>query len=708
MKISRAVILLLMTVMIVGSLSFPTRATSTQIFSTVLASRTGGGSQSSSHVVPPVMISGNGETVIFAAQGDDLSANDSNGQTDIYAKDIATGTLDLISINTLGSSSSVQTNQASVSDDGRFVAFASFADDLVDNDTNNKVDIFLRDRQAGTTTLVSVSTGGSQGNNHSQEPHISGDGRYIVFKSSATNLVTFPTLNTSESIFIYDTQTGDTELISISTTGTDSNGGSQLPSVSDDGNYVAFSSSSSNLIASDTNNANDLFVRNRSAGTTQRVSLDKNNNELIYCGCIQSKISGDGNVVAFTTGEALAATDTNSKSDAYVRDISEGSTELVSQNSGILGNDNSSGTDISDDGRFVVFLSSATNLVSEDTNSTSDILVADRLHDSVTRVNLSDSGAQANGVSHSATISDSGLKIAYASQATNLVVSDTNGMQDVFITTLQPEDDLPPIIGTTEWQANPVTVGTDTSFFTTVIDDASGVAAGEYFIGNDPGIGSGTVLSWDGNNLNSDLFGANLEPGVYDIGIRAQDNAGNWSATQTEYLVVFDPAGPGYIVGQQKVTPGAGDTLPWISTDSKDFATFGFNVEFTDTGTVDPSSEFSFSYVEKGNCNSPNTPDCRTFILSTASFNWLAIGGTANSEGTFQGSGNLDVDGVISEVTFRIEAIDGNQLTPSVNDSFELNIWPASSSLQNPSLYQVSADFSPGTGNANGAIQIKN
>ncbi len=269
-------------------------------------------------------------------------------------------------------------------------------------------------------------------------------------------------------------------------------------------------------------------------------------------------------------------------------------------------------------------------------------------------------------------------------------------------------DKTAPIVGAPAWTANPVTLGNDTSFVVTANDNLSGVEAGEYFIGTDPGVGSATVLSWDGTYLSSGQFGANLQPGVYNVGIRAQDAAGNWSSTTTVYLVVFNPSGPGYIVGQQNMTPTSSDTLPWISSSTKDFATFGFNVKFNPNGTVDPTSSFSFNYDEKGNCGTANTPACHTFDLEATSFDWLGIGGTSDSQGTFQGTATLTINGSPQTVLFRVEAVDGNQLTPTESDSFALKIYTQGSDPQTATpLYQVSADFTPHTGNANGGVQVK-
>ena len=162
-----------------------------------------------------------------------------------------------------------------VSADGRVVAFASYAANLVAGDTNDTIDVFVHDRQSGVTTRVSVGSDGAQGNAISEAPALSADGRYVAFESAASTLVPGDTNGTID-VFVHDRVTGTTSRESIATDGSPTVGfgaASQHPSLSADGRFVAFASSSSALVAGDTNNTTDIFVRDRSTGTTTRVSM---------------------------------------------------------------------------------------------------------------------------------------------------------------------------------------------------------------------------------------------------------------------------------------------------------------------------------------------------------------------------------------------------------------------------------------------------
>ena len=163
---------------------------------------------------------------------------------------------------------------SAISGDGRFVAFVSAATNLVTGDNNNAADIFVRDRQAGTTTRVSVTSTGGQANGASSDPAISADGRYVAFVSRATNLVAGDT-NGVRDVFVHDRQTGATTRISVNSSENQGNAESLAPSLSADGRYVAFASSASNLVTGDTNSTSDVFVRDRQAGTTTRVSVEQ-------------------------------------------------------------------------------------------------------------------------------------------------------------------------------------------------------------------------------------------------------------------------------------------------------------------------------------------------------------------------------------------------------------------------------------------------
>ena len=261
----------------------------------------------------------------------------------------------------------------SISADGRFVAFASNASDLVPGDTNGADDVFVHDRQTGTTERVSVDTAGNQGNSHSGRiggglgaVSLSADGRIVAFVSTATNL----TPEGQRGIFVHDRGTRVTEWVIATYT-------SRL-SLSADGRFVAFDSSAPDLVAGDTNNNPDVFVHDRHTRTTERVSVDSAGTQGIG-ESLGALLSADGRLVAFVSSANNLVPGDTGWMDVFVHDRQTRATERVSvDNAGTQGNGYSSYADISADGRFVAFLSWASNLAPGDTNRAGDVFVHDR------------------------------------------------------------------------------------------------------------------------------------------------------------------------------------------------------------------------------------------------------------------------------------------------------------------------------------------
>ena len=164
-----------------------------------------------------------------------------------------------VSVRTNGKQGDGDSYDPSISSDGRYVAFESLATNLVNKDTNLAYDIFVHDRETGETRRVSVRTNGKQGDNHSHDPSISSDGRYVAFRSWATNLVNNDT-NVKCDIFVHDRETGETRRVSVRTNGKQGDGSSYDSSISSDGHYVAFYSFAPNLVNGDTNGVRDIFV----------------------------------------------------------------------------------------------------------------------------------------------------------------------------------------------------------------------------------------------------------------------------------------------------------------------------------------------------------------------------------------------------------------------------------------------------------------
>ncbi len=288
-----------------------------------------------------------------------------------------------------------------ISADGRFVAFFSVASNLVPGDTNGVRDVFVYDRQTDTTQRVSVASSGAQGNGASNAPKISADGRYVTFQSDASNLVPGDT-NGMTDVFVYDRQLNTTECVSLAVDGTTGYGKSSVGGISADGRYVAFSSDANNLVLNDANGMSDVFVFDRQTHTMERVG-----DGIV---AVQPDISADGRYVSFSSG------------DVFVYDRDNHLFERVSLASdGTQANGESQGGKISADGRYVTFLSLATNLVPGDTNGTSDNFVYDRQTHTTERVSLASDGTQTNMTSFAGSISADGRYVAFHSMATNLV-----------------------------------------------------------------------------------------------------------------------------------------------------------------------------------------------------------------------------------------------------------------------------------------------
>jgi Tol biopolymer transport system component len=346
------------------------------------------------------------------------------------------------------SSGGLQGNSASygaaVSADGRFIAFESFASNLVTGDTNNRFDIFVHDRQSASTTRVSVSSSGSQANGSSQFSHISSDARIVAFRSCASNLVPDDTSFYCD-VFAHDRQTGATTLIDVNTAGVQANLGAGSLDLSADGRFVAFDSEATNLVEGDTNHVTDVFVRGLQTGITTRVSVSSSGKQANYNSFFPS-ISADGRFVAFDSfASNLVAGDTNGRRDVFVHDLQTGRTTRVSVNSegGQAVEGTSERPAISDDGRWIAYSSSTSNLVPEDTNiclggtsvpgTCPDIFVHDRQTGVTARVSVDSAGNQSDSWSFDPTISPEGRFVAWRSTASNLVPGDVNRSVDMFV-----------------------------------------------------------------------------------------------------------------------------------------------------------------------------------------------------------------------------------------------------------------------------------
>jgi Tol biopolymer transport system component len=348
-----------------------------------------------------------------------------------------------VSVSTAGVAGDDDSIHAAVSGDGRYVAFVSRASTLIPGDTNGTSDVFVRDRVTGSTERVSVdsrgrqATGGEAGgvlDSNFGRPALSADGRYVAFVSSATNLVKGDRNNVPD-VFVRDRVAGTTERVSMAGRKTQANSDSSNPAITADGRFVAFSSFADNLVPGDTNFTSDVFVVDRASGSPapERVSLSNAGGQAENSSDVPS-ISADGRYVAFASAaDTLVPGDNDGASDVFVRDRVAGTTAGISVAPTPGFGNTSTSPAITPDGRFVAFSSWEPDLVLGDANNSFDIFVRDRVTGALERVSLNDAGVEGDDWSLGPAISSDGRLVAFSSLAKNLVVGDNNFEFDVFV-----------------------------------------------------------------------------------------------------------------------------------------------------------------------------------------------------------------------------------------------------------------------------------
>jgi hypothetical protein len=383
-------------------------------------------------------ISANGRFVAFDSTHSNLVAGDTNHLRDVFVRDLLTGRTERVSVSSGGKQANAESDANGISADGRFVVFESRAWNLVPHPSDsNGWEVFVRDRLKGTTKQVSVSSSGKRANDWSVDAAISANGRFVAFDSYASNLVPGEP-NGGRDVYVRDLQTGTTERVSVSSSGTPGNDTSYLDGISADGRFVVFSSWATNLVPGDTNRQMDVFVRDRLMGTTERVSVG-NGGQQASGQSDYGVISNDGRFIAFASNAPnLVPGNATSSWNVFVHDNSTDTTELVSVGSdGTETTGMSHSSAISADGRFVAFDSAASNLVAGDTNGKRDVFVRDLQTGTTQRVSVSSDGKQANNRSFLQAMSPDGRFVVFDSYASNLVPGDTHGKRNVFVRDLQ-------------------------------------------------------------------------------------------------------------------------------------------------------------------------------------------------------------------------------------------------------------------------------
>jgi|tagenome__1003787_1003787.scaffolds.fasta_scaffold20969016_2 uncharacterized repeat protein (TIGR01451 family) len=317
-------------------------------------------------------LSANGAKVAFWSSATNLDPADTDAAPDVYVKNLVTGDITLASTDD-GGAKAAGSLFPTLSADGNLVSFST--DSQLDSaDSDSLSDIYVKNLTTGDTTLVSITGTGTKSNGDSFNGNLSGDGTRVAFQSTATNLDAADA-DTAFDIYVKDLTSGDLVLASTKASGTKGNDVSQLPTLNGDGTRVAFRSTSTNLDSRDTDNLSDVYVKNLATGSLRLVSTDDSGQVKGNGDSLSPTISGDGNRVAFRSlSTNLDPGDSDAISDVYVKDISSGNLAVASTSSrGTKADHNSFWPSLSLHGTLLAFYSAATNLDAADTDTTTDV-----------------------------------------------------------------------------------------------------------------------------------------------------------------------------------------------------------------------------------------------------------------------------------------------------------------------------------------------
>ena len=424
-------------------------------------------------------ISADGRFVAFVSFAENLVPDDTNQATDVFVRDRLLGTTERVSVSSAGRQGDGNSGLLdlmggpSISADGRFVAFSSEATNLVTGDRNNNADVFVRDRQTGTTTRVSVATGGAEANAGGTEPAISRDGRVVAFVSFSDNLA--PDTNFTGDIYLHDRQTGTTELISKAFDGGNANSESFSPAVNADGRFVYYTSFASNLVAGDNEDGSvDAYLFDRQTGTTAAITQSPAG----FAHSSAAGISGDGRFLTFTTQDTTFVTpDANGFfEDAWLVDRVTGQRVLLSVNdAGVQGDDSTFAGAVSDDGNLVVLVSRATNYAGTP-QAQENVYVRDRAAGTTRIVSVGNDGLPGDFPSLQGTMTpDAGVFAFMSRSSTFQPESQSFFASDVWVRDTRPQADLS--VTKTD-SPDPVTVRSNVTYTVTVTNSGPATATG--------------------------------------------------------------------------------------------------------------------------------------------------------------------------------------------------------------------------------------
>ena len=411
------------------SVRFPTEADITTRISTGA-----GGAQADANSYAG-QFSADGRYVVFDSEASNLVAGDTNGRSDIFRKDLKTGEVVRLSTDADGSQLASSSYKGWVSGDGRYLTFESDASNLVEGDTNGRIDVFRKDLVTGEIVIVSTNSVGAQAEgNDSYGGRMGADGRFVVFEGFANNLIEGDT-NGSSDIFYKNLVTGAITRISQTADGGGGDKGSYSAQISADGRYVVFESDATNLASKDTNLKSDIYRKDLVTGEIVRVSVNSAGEEATG-GSYYAHVSADGRYVVFQSdAENLVAGDTNLRSDIFRKDLVTGEVVRVSVTAdGAQVSGDSYDAQVSPDGRFVLFDSDSSDLVLNDPNVFSGVFRKDLVTGEVVRVSSTPDGTPVDDGSYFGRFSPDGRFVIFESDASNLVTGDTNKAKDIFLT----------------------------------------------------------------------------------------------------------------------------------------------------------------------------------------------------------------------------------------------------------------------------------
>lgn len=585
--------------------------------------------------------SDDGTKIVFASESRNLIESDTNGRRDIFVKDLVTGEVICASVSSAGIQSNNNSDIAVISPDGTKVAFQSGATNLAPGDQTDAIDIFLKDLVTGAVIQVNTDSNGVPAStsflNGNYAPVFSPDGTKVLFRSGATNLVSGDT-NNIDDIFLKDLITGTTTRISTDSNGNQVNGRSEDAHFSPDGTKVIFTSYASNLVPGDTNGVPDVFVKDLVSWSVTRVSTDGSGNQL-NAESSEAIFLQNGNIAFKSLSSNAVANDTNGFYDIFVKNIQTGVVTRVSTDA--LGNQaNAPSYDVSfsADGTKAVFLSGATNLVPGDTNGVDDVFLKDLTTGSIIRVNVDLGGIQANNYAFDLGISADGSKIIFSSLATNIVPGDTNAHSDVFIVTIA-EPQL--LYGTPDGDTLVGGNGTDTIFGEGGEDTLIGNGSSDTIIGGggndyiDGGTGNDLLAGGEGND---GIVGGSGDDSIY--GEDGNDVLSGGDGVDS----ISGASGVDYIVGgsSNDVLSGGDDDDSILGEDGNDYLNGGSGNDTLAGGSGQDSlvGDLGDDYLSGGDDNDTMSGGEGADSLSGDSGDDYLTGGSGND--IFSGGGGAD------------------------------------------------------------------